>query len=286
MPLRLIALAAVVACLSLPHAAAHAQQLSGHVVDDSTGFAIPDVAIRAYDASGNERAITYSDSAGWFGTRLASGSYRFRLSRLGYVDLETDAVRIGRNEVVALELRMGPSAIPVEPVLVRARTRTARIGAEEFHRRMARQKAIGHGRFITREDIENTSVISINDLMVRDPALMVVPRTLPGGGSIRASTDVLMLRQPGLRHCFPAVFIDGFRIRADQTDLSEFLQPDALEGVEIYPNPLFAPGELADPYGCGSVAFWTKVSGPTRFITMRQLYIVAGVVVGGILLTR
>lgn len=280
-------LAALLLCLHATSARASGQEVSGYVVDDGTGTALAEVVIRALDGAGNERASTSSDSTGWFAVRLPAGSYRFELSRLGYMDLSTEPVRVGRNENVTVELRMGPRAIPIEPVLVRARTRVARVGVDVFYQRMAQQRALGHGRFITRSDIDGTSVASANDLLARDPALMILARTRPGGQSTRNTIDVLVMRQPGLRHCYPAVFMDGIRIyRPEETDISALFQPESLEGVEIYPNPAFTPPELMDPRGCGSVALWTRRTQGRRFMTMRQLYIATGFVAAAFLLAR
>jgi hypothetical protein len=254
-----------------------AQAVAGHVLDAATDAPVADVTIRAIDGDGQERMRAVTDSAGNFMMRLRAGRYRFEAEHIGYRPLSTPAVELRRRELVTIEIRVGVAPVEFEPLVVRSRQPNALLGAEVFHRRMARQKAMGIGRFITREEIEEASVISVNDLLARQPSVRIVP--------IRGRTgtvDAVMLDHAG-RRCLPALYLDGVLLGwTSDTDLRDIYQPDMLEGVEIYRSEVETPPELRRE-GCGAVALWTRGSRGNPF-TLRQIGIAAGIVAAALLM--
>lgn len=253
-----------------------AQAVAGQVVDALTGDGVGQASVHAVGSDGATRPPVVTDSTGHFLLPLDPGSYHFRVEHLGYRPLETGEVELGRGEVVTVEIRLGPLPLEMEPLVVRARGRDG-MGNATFYQRMERQRAVGQGRFITREEIERDRVMNLNDLLVRQPGLRLV--------RVRAS-DVIVMTGRG-RNCLPALYFDGMPVSQDvsEVDLSNWFQPDMIEGIEIYTSALATPAELRSN-GCGAIAIWSRSdAGDGRPFTLRRL-LMAGGFVGLFLLLR
>lgn len=267
------------AALAAAPASAHAQAaVAGTVLDAASSAPVADVAVRAIDAAGRERLRVVSDSAGAFRIPLPAGRYTFQVERIGYEALNTPVVDLRRGELVTVEIRLGVAPVAIEPLVIRSRVPRAIGGADIFRRRMARQQAMGQGRFITREDIEETSVVSVNDLLARVPSVRIMPLVGRSG-----SVDAVVLDHAG-RRCLPALYLDGVLVGwTGETDLRDFYQPDMLEGIEIYRSEVETPPELRRQ-GCGAVALWTRGARGHAF-SLRRIGIAAGFVTA-VLLVR
>ena len=266
--------AAVLGLLAAP-AAARAQLITGHVLDEATRAPLGAVRIAALDTAGREQASAATDSAGAFALPLARGRYSLRLERIGYQSLTTDTIGLGSRETITLELRLGVAAIPLEPLVVVGRVRAA-VGSEAFYRRLEDYGRSGAGRFYTRAQIDATSTTDVHTLLARDPAV----RLLRG-----RFNDVVIFEARG-RKCLPALWVNGVRMRNDpETDLTTLFHPDNIEGVEIYPAEAFVPPEL-HAEGCGSLAIWTRSPAHGNPFTLRRVLTAAGVAAGLLLLLR
>lgn len=279
-PSSFVVAALLSAAAALPAATAlSAQSVSGRVIDAATGSPVAQAAIEAIDDAGQPRAQTASDSAGAFALPLPAGRYSFRVTHLSYDPLETESLQFSRGEVVRLEFRLGVRPIRMEPLVVTSRQRT-HIGSEQFYSRMQRQRALGQGDFITRDDIEQTTTSDINALITRHPQVRST-RAGPGG-----MTEMLVLEARGGGLCVPALWVDGMRImRNELTDLRSWFHPDNVEGVEIYPNAAFAPPELSGGSECGAIAIWSRQQRGNPF-TLKRVMIAAIIAVTGFAMTR
>jgi hypothetical protein len=76
----------------------------------------------------------------------------------------------------------------------------------------------------------------------------------------------------------PALFIDGMYMGpSGNTDLRDYFQLDAIEGIEIYRERAFAPAELVQRE-CGSIAVWTRATRGDP-LTLRRFATAAGFVI-------
>jgi hypothetical protein len=294
-PLRSCRVPVLVAALFLASPlAVTAQMLVGHVVDAATMAPIAEATIRVSNAAGREVVAVISDSTGWFATPLPAGSYTLAVAHAEYPQLASERVQVGRGERVSVELRLGPRPIGMEPILVRARAPTAETGPDEFYRRMARQRQIGQGSFITREELQRTATFGINEILSRDPAIMIVRVTYSADDYFGdPGRSAVVMRHAG-RECVPQLIIDGVRIGHSEerqrddpmlvTDLSVLINRDALEGVEIYRTAAETPPELRRE-GCGTIVFWTRRVTGNPF-TLRRVAIASVWVVLGVIITR
>ena len=274
-PRRLLPLLLGLVALLLP-APTSAQGMTGQVVDAASGVPLAEVRITVLDETSREHAVTVSDSSGQFVLPLPAGRYTLHLERLGYRALTTPSLAVNRAETVILELRLGAEAIPLEPLVVTSRVRSPPLGSDAFYRRMRQYRDVGAGRFFTRAQIDSTSTTNVHTLLARDPAVRIRRGRF---------TEYVAFESRG-RTCLPALYLDGVYIRNhSETDLSAWIQPGQIEGIEIYPNPALAPAELVRGGECGALAIWTRGSRGNPF-TLKRGLIAGGIVALMLLITR
>lgn len=287
----------VLGCVLLVGAAdARAQSLLGQVVDAASSAPVAGALVRINDATARERLIVASDSAGWFTAPLPPGRYTLTVEHAEYPPLTGESVRLTRNERVTVELRLGPRPIGMAPIHVRGRAPAPMIGPDPFYARMAQQRAIGQGTFITRDDLSRMATIGIHEILNRDPDIMIVRVTNPGeqwrGDPGR---HIVMMRRAG-RECVPQLYVDGVRIGLSEelqrrdpflvTDLSMLIDPDAVEGVEIYRSPAETPPALRSTDACGTIVFWTRRQTGNPFSLRRIAIASAWIGVAALLVSR
>lgn len=231
------------------------QVLRGAVMEEETGAAIPFAEVSLMDASGRALQSVVSDSLGEFRLEaLAADSFAVRIQRFGYASVTSPLFRIERGEVVAIEARLSPEAVALEPVTVVTRRRApARL------RRFYERAETSHGRIYTREEIERIRPATIRHL------LRSVPRRLG---------------------CEPAIYLDGLLVERAQ-DLDALAPPREIEGIEIYRGAVQIPPEFYRPGMCGLVLVWRKPygEGGTPF-TWARAAIAGAFVLLVVLLTR
>ena len=292
--MRLIFLRFVFAALAAPCAlvmfqgSAAAQMLGGIVVDTTTGAAIPDAIISVLDERGIVRGRIASDSAGVFRFPLsAPGRYRLQAEHPQYALHSTRLIAVRRGEQIAVELRLGLQVTELAPLVVTARTRHAVSYLTRFYDRMDRQKKIGLGRFITREDIDRTATANVHTLLQREPSIRLMRVSAAGMG---ISEWLVLSHRGGMGispFCSPMLYLNGMLIgRSSRVELSWFVSPDQIEGIEIYRSGLEAPGEMAD--ACGAIGVWTRLvtDGDSNPFTWKRLAMAGGFVVLALLLVK
>jgi len=260
---------------------AGAQVVVGTVREEGSRAPIPDaeVVLSARIAGGAPaRAVT--DSAGAFRAGLSgTGSYTVRVTRIGYVTFVSEPFAVAGGETVALEIRLGRNAIPLDPLIVTARTTDSRLAG--FHER---RHARFFGRYLTREDIDSRPATRTTDLLQSVPGV-TLQRVRARG---RGDRSLIMMRGPA-GNCEPAIYIDGLRVQQSaDASIDDALNPDMIEGVEVYTSSAGAPSQFVQPGACGLVLFWTRqgdaTSGPR--LNLKRAVIGAAFVAAILLLFR
>lgn len=251
--------------LLLAPATAPSQTIRGVVVEDGTRMPIVGADVQLTTSSGRNVATAQTDSVGGFVLLpRRSGSFAVRLRHLSYVFADSVVVAVRPGEAIEIELRMGRTAIPLEPVVVTVRGNARLAG---FYERMRQP---GFGQFVTRADIEaRRGTIRATDLLRAMPGIEIITVGLGGSdrdpppppGTPRETMPrvalITMHRAGG--PCEPAIFIDRLEIRQfKDAGIDDFLKPEMLEGFEVYPRSAGAPVEFVEPNTCGVVAFWTR----------------------------
>jgi hypothetical protein len=250
-------------------APAHAQGVfTGVVVDHASEAPIEGASVTLLSQQGRRMRTVVTGFDGRFAFVPRPGYYRFRVERVGYVEVMTAHVRVVRDSV-DLEIRMRDDAVMLAPVTVVARSGRVSPVLAGFYQRMEN----GFGRYITREQIETRQPGNITDMLRMLPGVRMTPRA-SGVGS-----DVVMNRaSPRMGGCPVQIFLDGIRINRsgqammerDSLDeevvplneaiaLDDLADPSELEGIEVYYGLAGVPAEFMGPDArCGTVAVWTR----------------------------
>jgi len=226
---------------SLASSAEGSAGLVGTVFDRATDAPIVGAEIELLDAATGRRvASVTADSLGAFIIApLTAGAYTLTIHGFGYERLSRDLILADHAET-ELTASLVPEAVDLEPLVVTVERRA--LGAmRDFERRRAR----GIGSFITREDIERRRPHRVSDLFRSMAGVRVVPDRL---GEAR-----LLLHG----QCVPKLYIDGVAAY-EGTSLDMILQPEDVEGIEIYTTAT-TPAQYARTGGCGVLVVWTRV---------------------------
>ena len=222
--------------LSALPAAAAAQGIRGQVVDESRA-PVSAALVSLLSETDEVLGTVEGDEEGNFRFEgLSPGSFLLRVERLGYETMTTPPVTVEERFTVVVELRVAVDAIPLEPLVVRQRSRTRRLDPliQEFYER----RETGFGHFIEREEIEERHASRLSDLL----------RGVPG---VRRSS------------CRLSIWLDGMLVRPSRGGnprvLDDVASPHEVEGIEIYLHA----GEIPARYNatgsmCGVILIWTR----------------------------
>lgn len=227
-----------------------AQGLSGRVFDGLSGEPVVGVEVTALDGAEEPVGLAVSDSTGTFAMRLTeAGTYRVVADAAGYEVLTVDSVTIGIQEMVRIELRLGPRPFDMEEITVVTR-RVDRPGLDQFYERLDRNSKAGRGVILDREALERYGGFSGATALAR-VSLRIQEVTRPGGGVI--------MRRPGVSPwCVPAIFLDGMPVDAFTL---QSLPASNLAGIEMYRGMLEVPAQYGWAPGsdCGVILAWTRM---------------------------
>lgn len=98
--------------------ALRAQAVLGTAVDAADGDAVTGAFVLLVDEDGVERARGLTTRSGTFRIGAPPGTYRLRLERIGFEDLETDPFNLARGETVSRTLRVGARPIELSGIRV------------------------------------------------------------------------------------------------------------------------------------------------------------------------
>lgn len=259
--------------LAVTPAAVAGQQVQGRVVDHGSGAAVPGAAVALEDSTGQVLRRVLADEGGAFWLwHTEPGEFLLSAERIGYAPVTDQTVRLDSGQVVRVELRMEPQAVPVEPLRVLARREVTRYTADEFYDRMGR--LADKGRFVTRDEIEASGVGLPSKVIERVPGTWI-QRT---GRSVADNTITLM-NYGGV--CRPKIYLNG-RELPDWSNLDEAVMVDRIEGIEIYRGHFVPAGYHHDwaTWGCGFILVWTKPEPDPRFAFSWERTILFGVLGG------
>ncbi|HEX6925585.1 MAG TPA: TonB-dependent receptor [Longimicrobiaceae bacterium] len=169
-PSEIAALFLALTFLAAP-AAAVAQQanVSGRVVDASTGEPIAGATVRV-DGAGGERLVTTDAQGDWQATGLAPGPYRASAERIGFAgEPVTFTVPGATSQPVVI--RLSPSALPLDALVVTASRRLQRLADAPVTTEL-----------ITRRDIEIARVSDLSTLLTQRLGIELQPGHPAGEG--------------------------------------------------------------------------------------------------------
>ncbi|HSJ24611.1 MAG TPA: carboxypeptidase regulatory-like domain-containing protein [Longimicrobiales bacterium] len=258
-------------------ASAEAQVVTGRVVDEVSGAPLMDAQVALHVAGGRRVAGTVTDSAGEFRLQAPRfGSFALVASMLGMETVHTDPFEV-ESGTLTVVLRMSTSAVPLEPLTVEVRSGYANLGfLAGYYERMAWNRRVGVGRFITRDAIDARNPLDMSDML----------RELPRVTVNRArGTGAFVTMRAGRGECTPALYVDGVRTnRRERAYVDEIVRPMDVEGVEVYVGLAQLPGSYHDENMCGVVLVWTRRSSEDGRPFSWRRALVAGGIIGVIML--
>jgi hypothetical protein len=242
------------------------QSIAGRVLASSTQDTVPGARVQLLAADSSQISVVVTDSSGWFHLRAPrAGRYFLAIQHIAYRPFTSGEMDLRAGNTTTVEVRLGREAIPLEPLVVVARSNDASRLAG-FHERRANNP---FGRYVTRDEIDRRAVASISDFFRMMPSVHVVPvkrNANPNG----MTTHVIMLRGSGYEAapagadgmaglCSPAIFLDGTRIgQSAFFPIDDLIQSSALEGVEVYSSFTSVPAEYQTSNGCGTILLWSR----------------------------
>jgi hypothetical protein len=171
--------------------------------------------------------------------------------RQGYA-LQRAAAAFAGGDTVHREVRMTPSEVELEGLVVTSWGRNVRLRNNGFYDRQRR----GFGSFMTRDQIAQLHAYHATDIFRNMRGFAVIPS---------GSRDIVVTtRGPGgFGSCLPHVYVDGNRMfvrnAREQADALEAVPTDNIEAVEGYQGPATIPAEYnATGSVCGVLLIWTR----------------------------
>jgi hypothetical protein len=157
------------------------------------------------------------------------------------------------NPDQTLEFYVGLDVEPIElsGIVVETPATLNEIRMRPFYER--REKGIGH--FITHDDIVERDARNFTNALRGIPGVRV-----EFGG--RYGVQVFMTRSPGTRNQCPSpvIYLDGMLIvdNGEEIDLNALVDPEAVEGVELYSGVSMPIEFNRSGSTCGIIAIWTR----------------------------
>ncbi len=245
-------------------------RVQGTVTDRETGEALEGVSVQLRSESlPHDRDRMTNERGNFVFQPVPRGVYHIRVVRIGYQPIE-HTVQLRSDSELRVEVELTSEAVALEPIVVESTRRTSLVRTGFYNR-----KDRGFGRFVTREDIEDSNAFEVSDLVRRMPGVSVASSNRPG------YRGVVTMRGG----CQPQVWVDGART-VQPFALDDFLTVHDVEAIEVY-NSAEAPPQYSTD-GCGAVLVWTRRPGADNGepFTWRRLFVAVGFLGAGFLLTR
>jgi hypothetical protein len=233
-----------------------AQVIRGTVVADLAGTPLTGVSVSALPVDRDSvLAMTIADDGAFRLALPEAGAFRLRAELLGYATSTTGPVAVTRDEIVSVELRLRPDAIPLEPLRV-----VARRMEPWFMDEIRRRERQGFGKFVWREDLELRAGAGLRDVLWTVPGLRV-PLIAPGVPAVETRSAAYSLGT-----CYAALYVNGTR-HFDHSTLDEpyrlkdffAISPAEIEAIEVYRGAAEVPAEYSGSTAeCGVVAIWLR----------------------------
>lgn len=241
MPSHTPALAIVLAILAAPAAA---QTVDGRVLDRSSDRPLSGATVELL-LDNAVLSSTSTDSLGLFRmTAEEPGTYRLNVRREGRPLTMSREFELRVADTTHVEVRVLAGVVRLEPVVAMAQARRLPATLAGFYDRAERNRG---GHFLLRDYIDERRASRTTDL-IRSVAGFSLSVNRRGGTSVRT------------RGCEPMLWVDGLQIPLNGMSIDDIVQPQDIEGIEIYSGPASLPADFVrrgNP-GCGAVLVWTR----------------------------
>jgi hypothetical protein len=270
------ALAALLLCAA--PATLRAQVLLGRVIDYETAQAVKFASVELLNDRDQVLARVAADSGGEFRIRSwQAGKYRIRSEAIGYAPVASQILELATGDVLEVTVHMLPNAVPLEPIVIKARARAslAELALAGYYDRRDSGHRLGLGRFFDRGAIERRGR-KLTDVLATIPGVRVlnVPNcpvpliSMAGSAATRIEETKVdqLVRIPTVAEackpvhvCRATVYVDGVQMGFDEmVSIDQMVQLDWVEAIEVYRRASEIPAEFLNRATCGVVAVWTR----------------------------
>ena len=204
------------------------QMVHGRVIDADSNEGVSQALIEVLQ-NGNVVARAVADSSGAYRVSLPprrSGSYRLRVSRIGFATQDSPALEVDRSDIVEVDLKLSPSAVPIDELMVEVGRSDLRHAAtyEGLYARRARARLVGQERIVVAGDPELQNVSRVQEVL-----------------------NFFFFGMTNSRRRCVDYYVNGVPRNATVLEIPA----DMVEGVEYYVDGRFAPFGLT-PGGCSA----------------------------------
>ena len=259
-----------------------AQIVKGRVVTAGTESPLVDVSIKLRAPDGRILASGLTNELGEFrlhSSRISNAT--ILAERIGLQSVTTAPVQVALSQVIDVQIQMSETAVPLEPLTVRAREYFDLGPLSGYFERVQRHERMGFGHVLTRDQLQERDAIDVVDILRELPRIAIVQQ--PGRG------QHVMFRGGALGQCTPRVYINGvYANRNTLAYIDELVRPTELEGIEVYRGLAEMPGEFYDETHCGVILVWTRrdAEGGRPFAWKRVLLTIGGIAAVSFVLFR
>lgn len=243
--MRAPSLLSTLALVVLASAPAAAQVVNGQLLERGSDRPVAGASVEL-QVGGAAKARVLTDTLGIFTIPVEdAGRYRLSVQRTGYEPILSASFVVERQDTTHVVLRLVAGTILLAPVRAIAEARSLPPTLVAFYDRVEENRA---GRFITRDRLEQRGAQRTSDLL----------RTMAGMRIVSTRRGTALRTRGG---CEPMIFVDGMYVPLNGMSLDDMVQPQDLEGVEIYSGPSSLPPSFVRirAPSCGAVLFWTKI---------------------------
>ena len=203
---------------------------------------------------------------------ISWGSNELNVGHIAFSDLAGEFWIVNPSETLDFSATLDPLPIEVGGVVAEvARTPSVPVRLQRFYDRLER----GIGQYVTREEIEARDPPAITDVLRGVSGVTVAEG--PYGREIYFRRRTITFRPGAARDqdpecASPLIFLDGSFVGgggrpsfSNYINLDDLVDPDNLEGIEIYDGPARMPAQFnRTGSGCGVISLWTRIPGVSR----------------------
>lgn len=233
--------------LVLVRGEADTRRLVGSVRDSSDGDPIAAAFVTL-----NGRMAAVTDQQGQFAVTVGhavEGINRVSIRRIGFRPVDLNVMVSAGEAPITIDAALERLPIQLEEIVVEA-DRVVMVSGRlaEFYRR----RKVGHGRYLTAEEIEKTPAFQVTDLFRRFAGVRVVSNPTD------SFDKRIVIGRSSMLCSGTLVYLDGISLPPGWS-VDWMTQPEYLAGVEIYSGPAQIPPQYnRTGNACGVVLLWSK----------------------------
>lgn len=260
----------VAALLSLLTSPAFGQSVHGTITERSSGSRVPGAGVVLRNAKGRPVGATLADSTGSYLVNAPSpGAYSLSVQGRGLATVESPPITLSANTdarfdaTLELEVAALPSVTVKDHALVHAPP-----GNPHKYDEFMKRKALGFGRFITRDEIDSRAQSDTRALFSNIPGIKfridgskwyLRSQHCSGGSIPGIGAGVISRADPFADKKYePMIFIDGIQQRRDDGfERLRELPPQSIEAIEVYQGAAGMPVEARGD-SCFAIFVWLR----------------------------